>query len=77
MPGPSNLDGNGVLRRITFYLAEVKFGNLEDPAERSYLDQLPTSFRLEPKEVDKLRDAARRVLRNSEGFQKLLCDLEK
>jgi NTE family protein len=62
---------------IAFYLAEVKFGNLEDPAERSYMDKLPTSFRLKPEEVDKLRDAARRLLRKSEGFQKLLHDLGK
>ena len=62
---------------ITTYLAEVKFANLEDPAERSYMDKLPTSFRLKPEEVDKLRDAARRLLRKSEGFQKLLRDLEK
>jgi hypothetical protein len=39
--------------------------------------KLPTSFRLKPEEVDKLRDAARRLLRKSEGFQKLLRDLEK
>jgi NTE family protein len=62
---------------ITTYLAEVKFENLEDPAERSHMDKLPTSFRLKPEEVDKLRDAARRLLRESEDFQRLLRDLEK
>ncbi len=62
---------------ITFYLAEVKFENLEDPEERSYMDQLPTSFRLKPEQVDKLRDAARRLLRKSEDFQRLLRDLGK
>ena len=67
----------GACGDINFYLAEVKFGNLEDPAERSYMDHLPTSFRLKAEEVDKLRDAARRLLRKSEGFQKLLHDLEK
>jgi hypothetical protein len=36
---------------------------------------LPTSFQLESEEVDRLRDAARRLLRKSEGFQKLLRDL--
>jgi hypothetical protein len=43
----------------------------------SYMAKLPTSFRLKPEEVDKLRDAARRLLRKSESFQKLLRDLEK
>ncbi len=67
----------GACGDITFYMAEVKFENLEDPEERSYMDQLPTSFRLKPEQVDKLRDAARRLLRNSEGFQRLLQDLGK
>lgn len=67
----------GACGDITFYLAEVKFENLEDPEERSYMDQLPTSFRLKPEQVDKLRDAARRLLRKSEDFQRLLRDLGK
>jgi NTE family protein len=62
---------------INFYLAEVKFEDLKDPEERAYMDNLPTSFRLKPEEVEKLKDAARRLLRKSEGFQKLLRDLEK
>ena len=62
---------------ITFYLAEVRFEDLDDPEERSYLNNLPTSFQLKPKEVDKLRDAARRLLRKSKDFQRLLRDLEK
>jgi NTE family protein len=78
MPLRSDLYGPGVLRRYYFlYLAEVKFEDLEDPAKRSYMDKLPTSFRLKPEEVDKLRDAARRLLRKSESFEKLLRDLEK
>ncbi len=62
---------------IAFYLTEVRFEDLEDPEERSYLNNLPTSFRLQPEEVDRLRDAARRLLRKSEDFQRLLRDLRK
>jgi NTE family protein len=62
---------------IAFYLPDVKFAGVEEAEERSYLDKLPTSFRLKAEEVDKLRDAARRLLRKSEGFQKLLHDLQK
>jgi hypothetical protein len=75
-PGQISTDP-GSCGDITFYLAKVKFEDLEDPAKRSYMDKLPTSFRLKPEEVDKLRDAARRLLRKSEGFEKLLRDLEK
>ena len=62
---------------ITFYLTEIRFQDLEDPEGRSYLNNLPTSFRLKPEEVDKLRDAARRLLRKSADFQRLLQDLER
>ena len=62
---------------IEFYLVEVKFDALDDEAERHYFKQLPTSFVLKPEEVDKLRDAARRVLTKSKEFQRLVNDLQE
>jgi hypothetical protein len=38
--------------------------------------RLPTSFVLKPEEVDKIRDAARRILSKSEEFQRLMKDLQ-
>ncbi len=61
---------------IEFYLVEVKFDALDDEAERHYFKQLPTSFVLKPEEVDKLRDAARRILTKSKEFQRLVNDLQ-
>ncbi|NLI80347.1 MAG: patatin-like phospholipase family protein [Deltaproteobacteria bacterium] len=61
---------------IQFYLVEVRFDALDDEAERSFLKRLPTSFVLKPEEVDKLRDAARRILAKSLEFQRLLGDLQ-
>jgi NTE family protein len=62
---------------ITFYLAEIRFEDPENPDEPSSLNKLPTSFHLKPEAVNKLRDEARRLLRKSEDFQRLLRDLEK
>lgn len=61
---------------IQFYLVEVRFDALDDEAERSFLKRLPTSFVLKSEEVDKLRDAARRILAKSLEFQRLLGDLQ-
>ena len=61
---------------IEFYLVQVRFDALDDEAERSSLKRLPTSFVLKPEEVDKLRNAARRVLSESREFQRLLRDLK-
>jgi NTE family protein len=62
---------------IEFYLVQVKFDALDDEAERHYFKGLPTSFVLKPDEVDKLRDAARRILAKSKEFQRLVHDLQE
>jgi len=61
---------------IQFYVVEVKFDALKDETERMYFKRLPTAFKLPPEKVDKLRDVARRLLVNSEEFQRLLGDLK-
>jgi NTE family protein len=60
---------------IQFYVVEVKFDALKDETERMYFKRLPTSFKLDPEEVDKLRDVAKRLLNQSEAFQQLLREL--
>jgi NTE family protein len=60
---------------IQFYVIDVKFDALKDEKERIYFKSLPTSFKLTPEQVDKLRDVAHRILVQSEEFQRLLNDL--
>jgi NTE family protein len=57
-------------------LIEVNFDAMEDESERKHLKSLPTSFHLEPKDVDRLREAAKKILTQSEEFQSLVEDLE-
>jgi NTE family protein len=66
----------GACGDIEFYLVEIKFDALKDEAERTYFKQLPTSFKLAPEEVDKLRAVAGRLLGESEEFQRLLGGLK-
>ncbi len=61
---------------IEFYLADVRFENLEDKAEADYLGKLPTAFRLSGEEVDRLKAAARKLLVESDGFRKFLKNLD-
>jgi NTE family protein len=56
-------------------VVEVKFDALKDEAERDYFGKLRTSFELASEEVDKIRDAAYRILIESEEFKRLLGDL--
>ncbi len=73
--GPISAE-SGACGDIQFYLIEVKFDALRDEAERTYFKKLPTTFKLSSAEVDKLRDAAHRILVQSEEFQRFLRDLK-
>ena len=55
----------------------VGFDELEDEEERQFLKWLPTSFVLTDREVDRLRAAGRRLLRESPEFQQLLQALKE
>ena len=66
---------SGACGDIKFYLIEVKFDALKDEVERHYFTRLPTSFKLSEEQVDKLLDAAHRILTQSGEFRQLLDDL--
>ena len=57
------------------YPIDVSFAELDDAEERQYLNQLPTSFRLDDGDVDRLRAAAGKILLKSPDFQRLMKDL--
>jgi NTE family protein len=56
--------------RAQISVVEVSFTRVKDPAERAYLNQLPTSFVLPGEAVDRLRRAAREVVLSDPGFQR-------
>ena len=57
------------------HLIEVSFEGIADPKERRYFYELPTSFALEDEQVDRLRQIAGRLLRDSPEFRKVLQEL--
>lgn len=58
------------------YLIEMNFDQLEDETERNHLKHLPTSFNLEPDDVDRLKAAAKKILADSVEFNELIDDLQ-
>ncbi|MGE5238161.1 MAG: patatin-like phospholipase family protein [Chloroflexota bacterium] len=60
---------------IRFYVIEVKFDALKNEDESLYLKRLPTSFNLSSEQVDRLREAAHRILSESKEFRGLVEDL--
>ena len=67
--------GPGACGDIRFYLIEIKFDNVRDVDSRKHFKRLPTSFKLDPVEVDRLRAVARKLLEESPEYQRLLKDL--
>ena len=61
---------------MTLYAIDVSFDANPDPAERDYLNDLPTSFVLSDEQVDRLRAAAGAAIRSSPEFARLLADLQ-
>ncbi|MFO1313168.1 MAG: patatin-like phospholipase family protein [Burkholderiales bacterium] len=60
---------------LEVFVVDVSFGALKDEKERAYLNNLPTSFVLEPEAVDHLRAAAATIVLDSPDFQRYLKDM--
>ncbi len=58
-----------------FYLIEVTFDALQDSTERGYFTGIPTSLNLSAETVDRLRQLAARLIRESGDYQRLMHDL--
>lgn len=69
------ISGPGSCEDITFYLVEVNFDALKDGEERARLKGLSSSLGLPSETVDRLREAAHKILSESAEFQRLLLDL--
>lgn len=57
------------------YAIDVSFAAVKNLAERDYLNLQPTSFVLPPEAVDRLRDAAGKIILGAPEFQRLLKDV--
>jgi len=74
-------NGSPALHEVTrvpdleVYVINVSFAEVQDVAERAYLNQQPTSFVLPSEAVDKLRAAAAKIVLESPDFQRYLKDL--
>jgi NTE family protein len=58
--------------KVTLEVVDVSFDAIKEPKDRAYFMNLPTSFVLPPEDVDRLRDVAGQLLRQSADYQKVL-----
>lgn len=57
---------------LRFDAIDVSFDSIEDPVQRRYFMNLPTSFVLSSEEVDRLRELGGQLLREAPGYRDLL-----
>jgi NTE family protein len=60
------------LPKLTLHPIDISFDAIRDPTERERLMNMPTTFVLPAADVDLLREAAGRLLRESEDYRELL-----
>lgn len=65
-----------IIDSIEYDFIEVSLNQVEDYAERKFLQSLPTSFVLSVDEVHRLRNAASELIDQNEDFQSLIKKLE-
>ena len=66
----------GTKEQPKVYFIRVDFHSASDAAERAYFDAIPTSLQLPAETVDRLIQAAGRLLREAPAYRELLKDLE-
>jgi hypothetical protein len=67
---------SGDLPEVEFYPVVISFDSLEDPKERDFFNNLPTTFSLPSETIDRLRAVASKLLTESPEYQRLLKDLK-
>jgi NTE family protein len=67
--------GVGACDDLQSHFIELSLAQHPDPTERKFLESLPTSFRLERPDVDRVIAAAKTILEESAAFRDFLRDL--
>lgn len=63
---------NAIVPKLDLYTLSVGFDEIPDSQERDYFMNLPTSFVLPAESVDRLRDVAGKLMRQSPDYQRML-----
>ena len=77
LAGASEAEAEADTRRLALFAIDVSFESIADPDERRYFLNLPTTFVLPPKAVDRLRELGGRLLRESPDYQQLREDFRR
>ena len=74
LAGMSEAQAEASVPKVTLEVLDVSFDAIRDPKERAYFMNLPTSFVLPPEAVDRLRDVAGQLMRQSVEYESVVRD---
>jgi NTE family protein len=72
LAGASEAEAEARLPKVSLNVLNISFDAIRDPRERAYFMDLPTSFVLPPEDVDRLRDMAGQIMRESEEYDSIV-----
>lgn len=75
LAGMSEAQAEASVPKITLEVLDVSFDAIRDPKERAYFMNLPTTFVLPPEDVDRLRDVAGQLMRQSVEYKSVVREL--
>lgn len=72
LAGATEAEARASVPKLDLHVLDVSFDRIRDATERAYFMNLPTSFTLQAEAVDRLREMAGRLLRESMEYETLL-----
>jgi NTE family protein len=75
LAGASKAQAEARIPKVTLEVLDVSFDAIPDPEKRAYFMSLPTSFVLQPEEVDRLREVAGQIMRRSPQYEAVVKEL--
>jgi NTE family protein len=75
LAGATEEEAEARVPNVTLHVLDVSFDAIADPEERANFMNLPTSFVLPPEDIDRLREIAGALLRQSAEYEKIVNEL--
>ncbi|MEN8108270.1 MAG: patatin-like phospholipase family protein [Pseudomonadota bacterium] len=75
LSGVPEAQAEASVQKVTLDVVDISFDAIPDPEDRTDLMNLPTSFVLPAEDIDRLREAASQLMRQSVEFQSVVSDM--
>lgn len=75
LAGAGREEAEAMFPETRMLVFDISFDAIRDPEERQYFENLPTSFVLEDEQVDRLREVASKLMRQSPDYQEVISQI--